>query len=464
MAPSRRLGALSLFSLFAGARSACGLPNKTITTDVLIIGGGSGGTYGAVALQDQNVSVTVVERTGKLGGHADSYYGPDGAVANVGVQILYDIPAVTDYFDRLGVALFTAPTVNSSSTINADFALGVAAPTAATNLTAVGLAIQRYSEYLAANFSTVYPGYYLPDPVPEDLLLPWGDFMSKYGLDAIANLINSYIQPAEAWREPALFPLKLLALDPVRGITSGFKVTRDVNDLYRAAAALLGDRVLYNATVASVLRSSSGDHGVVATVQTPSGLVTVRAKKLLMAAPPVAANLAGWDQTAEEEALFAKFKGQQYYAGVVRHAGLPAAATLQNVGFTTPFNIPALPALFNAVPTGFAGDNTSLVYYTARERVEPDAARADTVATLERLAAGGVIGEGETEFVEWFDHPNVRMYVEAEDIRDGFYKRLYALQGQSNTYWTGAAWVTQASSPIWDYTKGLVAEMIANGI
>lgn len=459
MAPSRRLGALSLFSLFAGARSACGQGNKTITTDVLVIGGGSGGTYGAIALQDQNVSVTVVERSGKLGGHADSYYGPNGAVANVGVQILYDIPAVTDYFARLNVPLATAPTTNTS-TINADFSLGVAAPTAEVNLTAIGLAVQRYSEYLAANFSTVYPGYYLPDPVPEDLLMPWGDFMTKYGLDSIANLINSYIQPAEAWKEPALFPIKLLALDPIKGITSGFKVTRDVNDLYRAAATILGDSVLYNSSVVSILRSDAS--GVVASVQTPTGLVTINAKKLLMAAPPVASNLAGWDQTSEEQAVFAKFKGQQYYAGVIRHPGIPAS-TLQNVGFTTPFNIPELPALFNVVPTGF-GDNTSVVYYTARERVEPDAAKADTVATLQRLAAGGVIGEGDAEFLAWFDHPNVRMYVEAEDIRDGFYKRLYALQGQSNTYWTGAAWVTQASSPIWDYTKSLVSEIISNGI
>lgn len=457
MRPSVRTLALGLIPVVVATQYMDKYQIETVTTDVLLVGGGSSGTYAAIQLHDANKTVAVIERTGKLGGHADSYYGPNGSVFNVGVQIFYDIPVVTDYFARHGVPLFTAPTNAAATTINADFSLGVAAPAANVSTTEIGIAIQRYTEYLAANFSTVYPGYYLPDPVPEDLYMPWGDFMSKYGLSAIANLINSYIQPAEAWKEPALFPLKLLSLDPLQGITSGFKVTRDVNDLYRSAASILGDSVLYNSTVTTLCRS---DSGVEAIVQTSSGVKRIVAKKLMVTTPPVSDNFEGWDLGDEETELFDKFISQQYYAGVVRNSGLPQA-TLQNVGFTTPFNIPVLPALFNVVPTGFQ-DNTSVVYYTAHERVEPEAVKADTVATLERLAAGGVIGESETEFLELFDHPHVRMYVSGADVRDGFYSRLYALQGQRNTYWTGAAWVTQASSPIWDFTKSVVSDLLAD--
>lgn len=427
-------------------------------TDVVVIGGGSAGTYAAIQLHDLNKTVAVIEPTGKLGGNADSYYDESGGVFNAGVQILYDIPVVSDYFSRLGVSLVTAPAAAAgTSTVNADFALGVAAPATEINATAIGLAIQRYSEFLAANFSTVYPGYELPDPVPEDFVMPWGDFMTKYGLESIANLINQYIQPAEATLEPALYPLKLLGLDPVKGITSGFKVTRDVNDLYRSAAAVLGDSVLYNTTVSSIVRR---DNSVEVTVLSSTGTTQViRAKKLLMTAPPTLGNHAGWDLTSDESGLFGKFKGQQYYAGIIRHTGLNESVTLQNVDFTSQFNIPVLPALFNVVPTGL-GDHKFAAYYTSRERVEPDVAKIDTVAALERLAGAGVIGKADTEFLAWFDHPNVRMYVDSEDIRNGFYKDLYGLQGQRNTYWTGAAWVTQASSPIWEYTKGIVEEMM----
>lgn len=457
MRPSELLIALGSYPLAEARKQTAKSQIETVTTDVLLVGGGSSGTYAAIQLHDSNKTVAVIERAGKLGGHADSYYGPNGNVYNVGVQIFYDIPVVTDYFARHGVPLFTAPTNATATTVNADFSLGVAAPAANVSTAELGAAIQRYSEYLAANFSTVYPGYYLPDPVPEDLYMPWGDFMSKYGLDAIANLINAYIQPAEAWKEPALFPLKLLSLDPLKGITSGFKVTRDVNDLYRSAASILGDSVFYNSSVTTLCRS---DAGVEAIVQTPSGIKRFVAKKLLVTTPPVSANFEGWDLVDTETELFNKFITQQYYAGVIRHSGLPQA-TLQNVAFTTPFNIPVLPTLFNVVPTGFQ-ENTSAFYYAAHERVEPEVVKADTVATLERLAAGGVIGESDTEFLEFFDHPNVRMYVSADDVRDGIYSRLYALQGQRNTYWTGAAWVTQASSPIWDFTKSVVSDLLAD--
>lgn len=427
--------------------------------DVIIIGGGSAGTYAAIQLHDLNKTVAVIEPTGKLGGNADSYYDGKGGVFNAGVQILYDIPVVSNYFQRLGVPLVTAPAAAQAGVLNADFALGMAAPAVEVNTTAIGLAIQRYSAYLAANFSTVYPGYNLSDPVPEDLVMPWGDFMTKYGLDSIANLINQYIQPAEATLEPALYPLKLLGLDPVKGITSGFKVTPDVQTLYRSAAAVLGDSVHLNTTVYSVRRLNGS---VEVTVQSAAGKTQViRAKQLLMTAAPTLLNHWGWDLTNEESELFGKFKGQQYYAGIIRHTGLNESVTLQNVDFFSRFNIPKLPALFNVVPTGL-GDHQFAVYYTSRDRVAPDVAKNDTVTTLDRLAGAGVIGKADTEILAWYDHPNVRMYVEAEDIRGGFYKDLYALQGQRNTYWSGAAWVTQASSPIWDYTKALVEEMVAN--
>lgn len=62
---------------------------ETIETDVLVIGGGSAGTYGAIRLHDAGKSVVVVEATGKLGGHAQTYVGDNGGVVNVGVQVLY---------------------------------------------------------------------------------------------------------------------------------------------------------------------------------------------------------------------------------------------------------------------------------------------------------------------------------------------------------------------------------------
>jgi hypothetical protein len=41
------------------------------------------------------------------------------------------------------------------------------------------------------------------------------------------------------------------------------------------------------------------------------------------------------------------------------------------------------------------------------------------------------------------------LHVGPRDIAGGFYKRLNALQGRNNTYWSGAAWHSHNSARIW---------------
>jgi NADPH-dependent 2,4-dienoyl-CoA reductase/sulfur reductase-like enzyme len=69
-----------------------------IECDVCIIGGGATGTYSAVQLIDAGKSVAVVERSGRLGGHCETYRDPDtGEFEDYGVVVYHDIPAVTDF-------------------------------------------------------------------------------------------------------------------------------------------------------------------------------------------------------------------------------------------------------------------------------------------------------------------------------------------------------------------------------
>src|SRR5262245_48490185 len=50
--------------------------DAAIHRDVCVIGGGSAGTYTAVRLRDLGKSVVVVERSGRLGGHCETFYDP----------------------------------------------------------------------------------------------------------------------------------------------------------------------------------------------------------------------------------------------------------------------------------------------------------------------------------------------------------------------------------------------------
>ena len=48
------------------------------------------------------------------------------------------------------------------------------------------------------------------------------------------------------------------------------------------------------------------------------------------------------------------------------------------------------------------------------------------------------------------NHSPYLMTVSEEDIKDGFYKNLTALQGQRGTWYTGSAWESEDPSAIWN--------------
>jgi hypothetical protein len=84
--------------------------------------------------------------------------------------------------------------------------------------------------------------------------------------------------------------------------------------------------------------------------------------------------------------------------------------------------------------------------------------KAETVAALGRLARanGWDNGSFAPEFVGFHNHAPFLLTVPVEAVRQGFYRRLNALQGVKNTWWTGAAWQTQDSSLIWNFTEAVV--------
>lgn len=279
----------------------------TLTKDVVIIGGGSSGTYAATRLTRLGYDVVVIEKSDHLGGHVNTYVDPaSGTPVNVGVQVFENTSIVLSHFADLGVPVLPVPPQNQPL-VYLDFAAG----TAATNYTAlsdvqVGEAMAAYAAILAANYSYLADGFYLPDPVPRELLKPFGQFAEENGLQDMVFLSSVYDQPEETWKQPTLYQFMNMRVSLVKAIIgpSNFVTTPDNSVLYEKAAELLGDKVLYNSTAAKVERS---DGGVSVTVSAPDGTLRISAKKLLFATYPVLENFAGWDLSAEDLALFAKF-------------------------------------------------------------------------------------------------------------------------------------------------------------
>jgi phytoene dehydrogenase-like protein len=85
-------------------------PQDIITRDVVIIGGGATGTYAAVRLrEDFNKTVVVIERTGRLGGHTETYFDPvTGFPVDYGVQAWIDGPIIRAFTGRFNIPLVAA--------------------------------------------------------------------------------------------------------------------------------------------------------------------------------------------------------------------------------------------------------------------------------------------------------------------------------------------------------------------
>ncbi|KAF4625257.1 hypothetical protein G7Y89_g12913 [Cudoniella acicularis] len=112
-----------------------------------------------------------------------------------------------------------------------------------------------------------------------------------------------------------------------------------------------------------------------------------------------------------------------------------------------------MPGTYAIGSTGFPGLHSA--YYSSPYTVSDEEVKADILATIATLvkAAGYPPANGTPEFVGFNNHKPFELTVSTEAIKNGFYQRLNALQGERRTWWTGAAWQAQDSSIIWNWTE-----------
>lgn len=459
---------LSWLGLVAETRNEAA--DEVITRDVAIIGGGSSGTYAAVRLRDSGRSVVVIEKEDALGGHTHTYQDPTtNKTIDFGVVVFNNEQLVKDYLGRLDIPWKVAP----PSLLGSDTdALYVDVHTGEViNHTAPdpGPGLAAYAGLLA-KYPYLETGLFLPDSVPEDLVLPFGDFVAKYPniSSAVPTIFNFGQGLGDTLYQPTLYVLKLVSQDVVRDISIGWLTTANEanHEIYDKALELLGQDVLLQSRVISTDRSANDTVKVV--VGTPLGNKTIQAKKLLVAIPPKLDNLIGFDLDANEKALFGQFLNTGYYTSLVRHTGLPDNLTVITLSpDNNPSQLPQLPGVYSISPTVVSG--LFDIKYGSPTGLPDDFVKADIMAFLQQLRQSGVAREDNTEerqqqpeFVQFRGHVPFELTVSPAAIQSGFYKRLYALQGRRNTYYTGAAFQTQNSFMLWNYTEWHVLPLLLN--
>jgi hypothetical protein len=427
-----------------------------ITSDFVIIGGGSSGTYAATRLRESGKTITLIEREAVLGGHVNTYHDPvTGKTVDYGVISFDNISVVTNYFEHYNVPLGS---IGDLYTTNITYYANFATATPISNDpfpsdAALGAALLAYEDQLA-KYPFLTTGYNLPTPVPADLLLTFGDFVAKYQLQGMSYTAFSTLQGiGNILAQPTLYIFKYLPASTVKNILTGsFLTTAHHNNhqLYDNALAALGYSALVSSNVTQVIRS---DDGVEVSVSTPSGTKLIKASKLLIAIQPKLDSLRFMDFNMEERSLFRQFNNTYYWDALIRNPGLPSGACINNANTAAALALPDMPGMYSicksVIPEVYS------VYYTSPYSLSEDFVKNDILKTTAKLvkAFGFPAVKGTPEFVGFNDHKPFELTVSTDAIASGFYDKLNALQGKRNTWYTGATWQAHDSSLIWNWTE-----------
>lgn len=437
--------------------------NGLIYRDLVVIGGGATGVYSAWrAIEGGNLSVSVIEASDRLGGHVDTFYDPaTNRPIDYGVQAYINNEQTQEFFSRFDVAL-NASTTSPFKTYVADFKAGVVIPNATypDPTTLIG-PLTNYLTVMSTNFPFLGEGTFdLPDPVPADLLMPFGQFVAKYNISDVVSVIFTFAHTVGNLLEaPTLYVVQNFGVPHILGLASGYMYAPAGNQaVYDAAAEWLGNRVVYNTKVASTTRNQDGTTNI----QLSNG-AKIAAKKVLVTIPPTLDNLAGFDLDDEETFLFEQWSHVPYFVGVTQQTGLPDLTNFINVDTSSVGNLPTTPYLWRLETVGVPG------YQTIKVVGEADSVKArgvvyDAVTKIDKslatLSLGGSTGPGDDIFAAWQEHKLLGLNVPTESIQSGFYKSLYGLQGRHNTYWTGNAWASDYSPLLWAFTDKRVLPYI----
>ena len=467
MAASAAGSALAPRSVFSQAHA-------TITRDVAILGGGSAGTYAALRLRDLGHSVVVLEKTQRLGGHAETFYGPvSGAPIDIGVIIFPDDPLVRAYFGRFGVELIPGTGGGQTSSQFVDFRSGLPVTAYSPTQEELGAAFGTYLQLLTTRFSFLgQNGYRLPGPgdVLDDLLLPFGQFVGKYGLNAILPTFFLYEQGFGPLLEATtLYVLKNMSAQVVSAALSGgfLAVPAGTSALYQAASAELQGDILFGARVSRVERATrsagesdrSGGGAICIRVQSAGGLRVVHAKKLLVTAPPLPSNLRSLDLDSVEAETFSRFMPNYYWTAVAEIEGGSPEVSLINAAPDTSFNLPPLPGIYSIGPSVVPG--LFDIKYGSDRELRDDRVRRAIASDVERVNVPGMGPLSFEGYAIFKNHSPYMLHVAPDDIRAGFYESLESLQGHNATFYAGAAFQTHSSAAIWAYLEELLPRVFA---
>ncbi|KAJ3524896.1 hypothetical protein NM208_g11870 [Fusarium decemcellulare] len=389
---------------------------------------------------------------------------------NYGVQAYLNRKATAAFFNRFNVSLID-PSLSASVdllalTKNVDFDTGLPVDVKYGPVDAAGVPLGLLGYIaLAVKYQPWFEnGYFQTGDVPKDLLLPFGEFLEKHDLAGSLGILRNLLWLSDPLNTPTWFVMAVVGQPQIAAFGLGltgpsFKwpETHSSETLFDRVLDLIGDDVLLESTVAASRRS---DDGVVLTVKTPSGHKIVKAKKLLIAATPSPENIGTWDLDENEADLFSKFSWESLYVGVIGNTGLPSDV----VGIrNTPDNATGLYLPHGSFTDAYDRAGEQDLWTTrviGRAGLTLKEARSLVQQPLKQFEEAGTYDIASPAILAFTSHGSTVPKVSAEELKNGFFNKLYALQGQRSTFWTGLTWAPDYTPIIWDFTDKLLAQIV----
>ncbi|KAJ0277339.1 hypothetical protein Brms1b_007374 [Colletotrichum noveboracense] len=461
--------------LLQGTLGAPTCSTQTISRDVVVVGGGAAGAHAAVWLRDHNQTVVVVEKASQLGGHTASYYDPvSNKSINVGVQAWMEYKDTFDFVHRMNVSTSGSMQFTTLDYKYVDFRTGEPTDFAAPASDDIYPALQRYLDVVLQYEDMVLPGFDNfpePDAIPEDLLMPFVDFVEKYNLEAaVPQIWDSTAQGiGNTMDVPTLFVVQASGIPMVRALlgtgAAAVPASGRLYDLYEAVEEFLGDNVLYSSTVSS---SSRTEDGVSLEVTGADGKSTcIEAKRLLVAFEPTAESMAPFNLDETESKVFDKFGFATVYAGILQHPSLQLSTAYSNrLPETGSSNNTVFPTSSQVGRIDYLGGTQNLFQFTA---VGTESDTSESMKTLigqsiDTMIEAGTIpaSNGSLSFAAFANHGKMHPRVTADDLRAGFIQKQVGLQGHLSTWYTGAAFSAGFSTVVWEYNNVLLPSLVAS--
>lgn len=406
----------------------------------------------------------------------NTYVDPaTGIPYDYGVESFLDLGNATGFFERFGIK--TAPLSQANVTTEyIDFNTGAIVNLTLPSFTDQLAAFQKFLDVVQPWTDFLQPGYWnFPQPadIPDDLLIPYGDFITKYGLEDAIPLIyeTTGLGLGNMTQATTMFELQAfgtyMAQAMVGQLESYHPATGGNQALYNAIEKDLGEDVLYNSTVLQSLRTT---WGVFLTVKNnATGQTTlITARQLLIAIEPTTQNMAPFDLDDNEKTVLSKFIYTREYSGIVNNSAFAPPTSYSNMAAgAAPDNYLVLPnAPFTNTISYLGGDNLFHVIIVGDDTLDEAGAKALMQQNFETLLKAGRLAESyngqQINWVSFSNHGPMHARVSVEDVEAGFFQDLNALQGQRSTWWTGGAFSCNFQTTLWEFDETLIPKILAN--